>query len=111
MIRGRFGRLIEAVAAHPATIGIGLGEDTGVLITEGSMIETIGSNLVVIIDGHVIGYTNIDMVEKGRPISIENVVMHILAKGNIYDMASRSFYKDVNAMYRAQLKQKQLKKI
>lgn len=104
VIRGRFGRLIEAVATHPGTIGIGLGEDTGVLITEGRLIETIGSNLVVIIDGHVIGYTNIDFVEKGRPVSIENIIMHVLAKGNIYDMASRSFYKDAEAMRRAQLK-------
>ena len=108
VIRGRFGRLIEAVASNPATIGIGLGEDTGVLITEGRMIETIGSNLVVIVDGHVIGYTNIDFIEKGKPVSIENIVMHVLAKGNIYDMASRSFYKDINAMKRAQLKQGQL---
>lgn len=103
VIRGRFGRLIEAVATHPASIGIGLGEDTGVLITEGRMIETIGSNLVVIVDGHVIGYTNIDFVDKARPVSIENVILHVLAKGNVYDMASRSFYKDREAMKRAQL--------
>lgn len=103
VVRGRFGRLIEAVATHPATTGIGLGEDTGVLITEGCMIETIGSNLVAIVDGHEIGYTNIDFIEKGRPVSIENIVMHILAKGNIYDMESRSFYKDKETMKRKQL--------
>ena len=95
--------MIEAVATHPATTGIGLGEDTGVLITEGRMIETIGSNLVAIVDGHEIGYTNIDFIEKGRPVSIENIVMHILAKGNIYDMESRSFYKDKETMERKQL--------
>ena len=33
--RGRFGRLTQAVAANPSCIGIGLGEDTGVLVTEG----------------------------------------------------------------------------
>ena len=108
VIRGRFGRLIEAVAAHPASIGIGLGEDTGVLITEGRKIETIGSNLVIIIDGHVIGYTNIDLVEKGKPVSIENILMHVLAKGNVYDMESRTFYKDTLAMERARLKPKKV---
>src|SRR5690606_35995302 len=60
--RGRFGRLIEAVATHSKTIGIGLGEDTGVLITEGDLIETIGSNLVVVVDGHSVGYTNVNDV-------------------------------------------------
>ncbi|HQW84488.1 MAG TPA: cyanophycinase, partial [Ferruginibacter sp.] len=31
--RGRFGRLAQAVAANPACIGVGLGEDTGMIIT------------------------------------------------------------------------------
>ncbi|NEM98925.1 cyanophycinase [Pontibacter burrus] len=94
VVRGRFGRLIEAVVTHPKTIGIGLGEDTGVLITEGDLIETIGSNLVVIVDGHSVGYTNVHDVPVGRPISIENVMMHVLAKGNVYNMDTREFFKD-----------------
>lgn len=103
VVRGRFGRLMEAVATHPKTIGIGLGEDTGVLITEGCMIETIGSNLVVIADGHNIGYTNIKHVEKGRPVSIENIIMHVLAKGNVYDIGRREFHRDKETLERNQL--------
>jgi cyanophycinase len=103
VVRGRFGRLIEAVAMHPKTIGIGLGEDTGVLITEGDLIETIGSNLVVIIDGHDVGYTNVHHVSPGRPISIEGLQMHILAKGNIYDISTRTFYKDEEALHQSML--------
>src|SRR5690606_15902723 len=48
--RGRFGRLTQAVASNPSCIGIGLGEDTGVLITEGHKMEVIGSGLVIIFD-------------------------------------------------------------
>ncbi|RAU83324.1 cyanophycinase [Pontibacter arcticus] len=96
--RARFGRLMEAVVSHPNTIGIGLGEDTGVLITDGHMIETIGSNLVVVVDGHNVGYTNIKETGTGRPISIENMVMHVLAKGNIYDIESRKFFRDAHEM-------------
>jgi cyanophycinase len=106
VIRGRFGRLMEAVVTHTDSLGIGLGEDTGVLITEGCMIETIGSNLVVIADGHKIGYTNIQEIEKGRPVAIENMIMHVLAKGNIYDMENRVFYKDREAMKQAHLQNK-----
>ncbi|MCC9168828.1 cyanophycinase [Pontibacter harenae] len=98
IIRGRFGRLMEAVATHPKTIGIGLGEDTGILITEGNMIETIGSNLVIIADGHDIGYTNIEEVAIGRPIAIENIVMHVLAKGNVYDIYKRQFYRNSSTL-------------
>lgn len=92
--RGRFGRLMEAVVTHPKTVGIGLGEDTGVLITDGHMIETIGSNLVVIADSHEVKYTNINEVEQGRPVAISNLIMHVLAKGNVFDIERREFFKD-----------------
>ena len=94
--RGRFGRLIEAVGTYPKVIGIGLGEDTGVLITNGNQIETIGSNLVIIVDGHHIMHNNTPHIKKGTPLSIENLVMHVLAKGNIYDIVERTFYKDLD---------------
>ncbi|MFD2515606.1 cyanophycinase [Pontibacter locisalis] len=104
--RGRFGRLMEAVVTHPKTVGIGLGEDTGILITEGHIVETIGSNLVVIADSHEVGYTNIDEVEKGRPVAIEHLVMHVLAKGNIYDIEERLFFKDEQALKQARLQER-----
>jgi cyanophycinase len=93
--RGRFGRLIEAVSTYSKTIGIGLGEDTGVLITHGNMIETIGSNLVIIVDGHHIRHNNTAEVKKGTALSVENLKMHVLAKGNVYDIVERTFYKDL----------------
>ncbi|WP_237144204.1 cyanophycinase [Pontibacter pamirensis] len=103
VVRGRFGRLMEAVVTHPKTVGIGLGEDTGVLLTEGHIIETIGSNLVVVVDGHDVKYTNVHEVEKGRPVAIDNMVMHVLAKGNLYDFNSRRFFKSEEALHHAQL--------
>ncbi len=90
--RGRFGRLIEAVALHPKLIGIGLGEDTGVLITDGHLVETIGSNLVIILDGFDIVHNNAAAVKKGTTLSVENIKMHVLAKGNVYCMTERKFY-------------------
>lgn len=90
--RGRFGRLIEAVALHPKLIGIGLGEDTGVLITEGNHLETIGSNLVIIMDGHNLEHNNAAAARKGEAISIENMLLHVLVKGNMYDVSQRAFY-------------------
>ncbi|PRY12018.1 cyanophycinase [Pontibacter ummariensis] len=101
--RGRFGRLMEAVVTHPKTVGIGLGEDTGVLITDGCLIETIGSNLVVVADGHEVRYTNVNEVEQGRPVAIDNMVMHVLAKGNLYDITSRTFYRSEEDYHLAQL--------
>lgn len=90
--RGRFGRLIEAVALYPKLIGIGLGEDTGVLITDGHLVETIGSNLVIILDGFDIVHNNAAAAAKSTALSIENIRMHVLAKGNVYCMTERKFY-------------------
>jgi cyanophycinase len=89
--RGRFGRLVQAVATNPSSIGIGLGEDTGMLITEGNKMEAIGSGLVVIIDGHDIFHSNIADIPDGNPVSIENLKVHFCEKGNGYIINERKF--------------------
>lgn len=89
--RGRFGRLAQAVAANPGCIGVGLGEDTGMLITEGNKMEAIGSGLVMIIDGHEIRHCNIADIPDGNPISIENLKVHFCEKGNGYLIRERQY--------------------
>ena len=89
--RGRFGRLAQVVAANPSCIGIGLGEDTGMLITHGNNMEAIGSGLVIIIDGHEINHTNIADIPEGNPMSLENLIVHFCAKGNGYLIRERKF--------------------
>jgi cyanophycinase len=89
--RGRFGRLAQAVATNPSCIGIGLGEDTGMLITEGNKMEAIGSGLVIIIDGHDILHSNIADIPDGNPISLENLKVHFCEKGNGYLIRERKF--------------------
>jgi cyanophycinase len=89
--RGRFGRLAQAIATNPSSIGIGLGEDTGMLITEGNKMEAIGSGLVVIIDGHEILHSNIADIPEGNPVSIEHLVVHFCEKGNGYLLKERKF--------------------
>ena len=89
--RGRFGRLAQAVASNPQCVGIGLGEDTGMLITDGNKMEAIGSGLVIIIDGHDIRHNNIADIREGNPISIENLKVHFCEKGNGYLVKERMF--------------------
>jgi cyanophycinase len=90
--RGRFGRLAQAVASNPSCIGIGLGEDTGVVVTDGNKLEAIGTGLILIFDGHSIRHSNIADLEEGAPISIEHLVVHVMAKGNMYYLNERKFY-------------------
>jgi cyanophycinase len=89
--RGRFARLVQAVAGNPSCTGIGLGEDTGMLISEGNKMEAIGSGLVIIVDGHEIRHTNLADIPEGNPISIENLKVHFCAKGNGYLVKERTF--------------------
>lgn len=84
--RGRIGRLFQAVVGNPIVLGIGLGEDTGLLITDGHMMEAIGSGLVILVDGQQIKDTNITQVEMSQPISIKNLVVHVMSMGDIYDL-------------------------
>lgn len=89
--RGRFARLAQAVAANPGAMGIGLGEDTGVVVRNGSQIEAIGSGAVTIVDGRNVVHNNIADIDFGMPISVEGLVVHIMSKGNVFDLVTKSF--------------------
>jgi cyanophycinase len=89
--RGRIGRLFQAVVSNPKTLGIGLGEDTGLLITDGNSMEALGSGLVILVDGRNISDTNITDVNIGDPISIKNLVVHVLSKGDNYLLKEHQF--------------------
>jgi cyanophycinase len=84
--RGRIGRLFQAVVGNPKVLGIGLGEDTGLLITNGRQMEAIGSGLVILVDGREIKDTNLTEVELGQPISINHLVTHVMSKFDTFNL-------------------------
>lgn len=84
--RGRIGRLFQAVVGNPKVLGIGLGEDTGLLIKNNVEMEAIGSGLVILVDGREIKDTNLTQIELGQPISINHLVTHVLSKYDTYDL-------------------------
>jgi cyanophycinase len=84
--RGRIGRLFQAVVGNPKVLGIGLGEDTGLLITNNHMMEAIGSGLVILVDGKEIKDTNLTQVELGQPISINHLVTHVMSINDTFDL-------------------------
>ena len=98
--RGRFGRLAQAIASNPQCIGVGLGEDTGMLITEGNKMEAIGSGMVMIIDGHDIAHSNIADIPDSNPISVENLRVHLCALGNGYLLGERKFVEQMGKVIR-----------
>ncbi len=89
--RGRFGRLALAVTMNPTCTGIGLGEDTALIIRKGNNAECRGSGMVIIIDGKGIRHTNVAYAEEQKPVCVENLRVHILAKGNGFRLKEREF--------------------
>lgn len=86
--RGRIGRLFQAVVGNPKVLGIGLGEDTGLLITNNNDMEAIGSGLVILVDGREVKDTNLTAVELGQPISINHLVTHVMSENDTFDLST-----------------------
>jgi len=90
--RGRIGRLFQAVVGNPKVLGIGLGEDTGLLIKNNTQMEAIGSGLVILVDGREIKDTNLTQVELGQPISISHLVTHVMSMYDTFDLSTHKMH-------------------
>ena len=86
--RGRFGRLAEAVARFPNLIGIGLAEDTGLVINKNSF-EVIGSGMVILFDARKAKHNNHELLEAGTPMSLTNLKTSILANGDRFNIKKK----------------------
>jgi cyanophycinase len=86
--RGRLGRLLSVFAGTPGLIGIGLDEDTAVLIDREGMLEALGSNMVTIVDGR---NTISDFFDRqdGEVLTITGSSLHVLAGGRRFDVDAR----------------------
>jgi cyanophycinase len=87
--RGRFSRLAHAIIINPANLGIGLGEDTALIIHNGNEAECRGSGMVVLIDGADIGQTNISEAEEDCPVYVENLKVHLLTENCRVNLETR----------------------
>ena len=87
--RGRFGRLSEAVARFPQLVGIGLAEDTGMVIKNGNECETIGSGMVIVFDPGELTHNNYKNLKEGTPVTMRKLITHILSHGDRYLIAGR----------------------
>jgi len=79
------------VDTHPSCLGIGLEEDTALIISKGNQAECIGSGMVILIDGSKISATNIDTVNDSTPIVVGNLKVSIIAEGSCYLLNERKF--------------------
>ena len=86
--RGRYGRLLGAVAHNPRLLGVGIDEDTALLVQDGSG-EVVGAGAVYVVDGETATHSNIAEARSEDALSMFDVRMHVLAHGDRFEFTAR----------------------
>jgi cyanophycinase len=87
--RGRIGRLLAAVAQNPRILGVGIDEDTAILVEGEECFQVLGSGAVYVVDGRNVTETNISQTNSDRTLSIFDVQLHLLSQGDTFDLRAR----------------------
>lgn len=84
--RGRIGRILSGVAQNPEVLGIGIDENTAIIVNKDGIVEVIGEGAVYFIDGSDISYTNVSEQYSEEVLSIYDVKLHVLKEGNKFSL-------------------------
>lgn len=86
--RNRIGRLLSLVSHSPSLLGIGLDEDTAVVVDADDVLEVVGSGVALIVDGsHV--ESNAFRAKRYDPLMVSGAILHALPEGSRFDLRSR----------------------
>ena len=86
--RGRIGRLLGAVAQSPRVLGVGIDEDTAIVL-QGESFHVIGSGAVYVVDAEGVTASNIAEAGPDNTLSMLDVRLHVLASGDGLDLNTR----------------------
>ncbi|WP_423148959.1 cyanophycinase [Rubrolithibacter danxiaensis] len=84
--RARFVRMAQAITTNPTCIGLGISEDTALIIRNGRETEVCGSGIIIVIDGFNITDSNILDYDKKVPLSVKNLRVHLLTRGDTFNI-------------------------
>ena len=87
--RNRMARLMSAIAAHPDKLGIGIDEDTCAAFRGDGTFEVLGNGTITIVDPGKSMKTNYLEVTGAAPISLHNLTVHVLSRGDRYNYKHR----------------------
>lgn len=86
--RGRLGRLLTALVLDSATIGIGVDENTA-LVIQGNQFEVIGEGAVTVVDESATTYNSLGSTWRDEAMSVFGIKLHILSDGCHFDMKTK----------------------
>jgi cyanophycinase len=87
--RGRFGRLLGAVVQNPKNLGLGIDENTALVVQRGECFEVLGSGAVYVFDGTGVSYSSLSERNPEGIVSVFNIKVHVLGAGDRYDLAAK----------------------
>jgi cyanophycinase len=87
--RGRIGRLVAAVSQNPRMLGIGIDEDTAIVVDGQRRFTVHGSGAVYVIDGTKLSYTDV-AEDAGNSASMYGLTLHVLSTFDTFDLQSRT---------------------
>lgn|ERR1043166_7037353 len=87
--RGRISRLITAVSYNPYNLGIGVDENTAIVLDGNGILEVFGQGSTTIVDGSQITFNEIAEVSENESFSVCGVQLHILRDGLVYNYLER----------------------
>lgn len=88
--RGRFIRMAQVVVTNPTCIGLGVEEDTAIIVRDGLDVEVIGTGTVIVMEGFEISEANMDDFTNEKPVTIRDLKMHILSAGDFYKIPQQN---------------------
>jgi len=91
--RDRIGRLLALVAGNPGLLGIGIDEDTAVVIEPDNTLRVVGRHSVTIVDGSHMK-SDIFEVKRYGDITISDARLHVLGPGKRFDLVERKMLTD-----------------
>ena len=76
--------MAQVIATNPTSVGIGIDEDTAIVVRNGMEAEVTGTGLVTVIEGFYIAGSNITEFGDGEKITIQDMRVHLFSKGSKY---------------------------
>jgi cyanophycinase len=87
--RRRLHRLFVAIAGYPEIMGLGIDEDTA-LVVRGHLGEVVGKGGVTFVDGRGVRYDNADEVQRlGAKLTLSYLRVGIVGEGHVLNLRER----------------------
>jgi len=86
--RGRIGRLVSAISQNPRHLGVGIDENTAIIVERQSC-TVLGRGAVYIVDGRRVTNSNLAEEAADRTLSVFGLTLHVLSMGDVFDLRTR----------------------